>query len=326
MVIDLISIVVPIYKVEDYLKKCVDSILVQTYKNIEIILVDDGSPDNCGIICDEYQKIDKRICVIHKENGGLSSARNAGLDISKGEYVVFVDSDDSIDNNYIEILYQDIKQNDADIAVPAFCLSYEDGSKVIDSRIPHKTIFTTEKALECFLFNGYLTPCVASKMWKKSLWSEIRCPEGKLFEDQYTTYKLLMQSNKVIYEPQVNYYYFKRSGSIGHSSFSSRTYDLLGGIKEEYENIIKLYPKIKASISVARTVWELVFINIMINSKKIDKRVINDIQKRARKNLSFILQSGFLPKIRKCEILLFCLNFNIYKLFYSLYKKVHKIS
>lgn len=216
---ELISVVVPIYNVEKYLKKCIDSILAQTYRHLEIILVDDGSPDNCGAICDNYAQEDGRVLVIHKKNGGLSSARNAGLEIAKGELIVFIDSDDWIDANYIEKLYNDISESGADVAVPAFCISFENGDCAVDSRLKEITTYSKKEALEVFLFNGYLTPCVASKMWKKSLWQKIRCPEGKLFEDQYTTYKLLMLANKIVFDPGVYYYYFKRSGSIGHSSF-----------------------------------------------------------------------------------------------------------
>ena len=112
----LVSIIVPIYNVEKYIKECIDSIINQTYKNLEIILVDDGSPDCCPKICDEYSKKDKRIKVIHKENGGLSSARNAGLDVAKGEYVSFIDSDDVVDEKFIETLYNLCIENNCDIS------------------------------------------------------------------------------------------------------------------------------------------------------------------------------------------------------------------
>lgn len=178
---ELISVVVPIYNVEKYLQKCIDSILAQTYRHLEIILVDDGSPDNCGAICDNYAQEDGRVLVIHKKNGGLSSARNAGLEIAKGELIVFIDSDDWIDANYIEKLYDDISESGADVAVPAFCISFENGDCAVDSRVKEVTTYSKKEALEVFLFNGYLTPCVASKMWKKSLWQKIRCPVSICF-------------------------------------------------------------------------------------------------------------------------------------------------
>ena len=113
----LITIIIPVYKVEDYLDKCVESVVNQTYKNLEIILVDDGSPDNCPKMCDDWAKKDKRIKVIHKENGGLSDARNKGIDIAKGEFITFIDSDDYVENNYVEFLYNLVRENHAEISM-----------------------------------------------------------------------------------------------------------------------------------------------------------------------------------------------------------------
>ncbi|MBR1540013.1 MAG: glycosyltransferase [Clostridia bacterium] len=118
---ELISIIVPVYKVEKYLDKCINSIVSQTYKNLEVILVDDGSPDSCGKMCDEWTQKDTRIKVIHKENGGLSDARNFGLDCAKGKYIQFVDSDDYIEKDMIEFLYKNLKENNADISI---CSNY----------------------------------------------------------------------------------------------------------------------------------------------------------------------------------------------------------
>ena len=126
----LISVIVPIYKVEKYLNKCVKSIINQTYKNLEIILVDDGSPDNCGKICDKLAERDDRIRIIHKKNGGLSSARNAGIEIANGEYIGFVDSDDYIDNDMFETLYNNIKDNNADLSIIGYQIETID-NKVI---------------------------------------------------------------------------------------------------------------------------------------------------------------------------------------------------
>ena len=318
---ELISVIIPVYNVEPFLKRCLDSVIKQTYSNLEIILVDDGSEDNSGNICDDYQNKDSRIKVIHKKNGGLSSARNKGLDESKGNLILFLDSDDWIDLNYIDTLYNDLKKNDCDISVPGFCLSYDNGKHINDSKIQKQTIFTTEDALSNFLFNGYITPCVASKLWKRNLWKNIRCPEGKLFEDQFTTYKLIMKSKKISFNPSVNYYYYKRNGSIGHSSFSSRTYDLLNGINEEYEVIVKNYPNLKNNLIVAKITWEVVFINFMIPVKEeYNFNIINDVRKEINKNKKNILNCKYIGKIRKFQILLLGFNFNLYKLMYRIYK------
>lgn len=230
------------------------------------------------------------------------------------------------DANYIEKLYDDISESGADVAVPAFCISFENGDCAVDSRVKEVTTYSKKEALEVFLFNGYLTPCVASKMWKKSLWQKIRCPEGKLFEDQYTTYKLLMLANKIVFDPEVYYYYFKRSGSIGHSSFSKRTYDLLFGIGEQYQVITEAYPETTSTMKVARTVWELVFVNMMICSKYNDKETIGQVQKHARNAFLDVVTCKYLPAVRKAEIALFCFNFSAYRFIYIKYKSKKKIA
>ena len=134
----LISIVLPIYNVENYIEKCMESVLNQTYKNIEIILVDDGSPDNCPIICDQYVKEDNRVKVVHKENGGLSDARNAGIKVANGDYITFIDSDDYVDKDYVEFLYNTIEETDADIAIGGHRVIYDSG-KIIEMELiyPH---------------------------------------------------------------------------------------------------------------------------------------------------------------------------------------------
>ncbi len=322
---DLISVIIPIYNVEKYLTKCVESIIMQSYKNIEIILVDDGSPDKSGALCDEFAEKDKRITVIHQKNKGLSGARNSGLEIAKGEYILFIDSDDWIDKTFIETLYKNALEYSAEICVPGFCLSYENGRRINDSRVDNLTVYCTERALECFLFNGYLTPCVASKLWKKSLWNDVKCPEGKLFEDQYTTYKLIAKADRIIYNPLVKYYYFKREESIGHGSFGQRTYDLLGGIKEEYEFVTSKYPTAISSMNVARAFWELVFVNIMINSEKYDVVILKEIQRRTKGCKDDIKKCEYIDNVRKGQLLLFSYSIKLYKFFYRIYKFRHRV-
>lgn len=323
---ELISIVVPIYNVEQYLRKCIDSILDQSYKNLEIILVDDGSPDSSGKICDEYAKEDIRVRVIHQDNTGLSGARNAGLEIANGKYISFIDSDDWIDSKFIETLYHDMKENNAQIAAPGFCLAYEDGSYVNDSKVDKLTIYNTQEALETFLFNGYLTPCVASKLWDIRLWTDVRCPQGKLHEDQYTTYKLIDKAKKIVFDPGTKYYYFKHHGSIGHSHFNKKTYDLLEAINEEYNFITEKYPNTKGTMKAARAFWELVFVNMMINSNAVDKDVIRSIRKRTRSSLKEIYNCAYINRIRKIELILFAINFRVYSVAYKAYKKRHTIA
>lgn len=237
---DKVSIVVPIYNVEGYLKKCVESILNQTYKNLEIILVDDESPDRCPNICDEYAQKDKRIKVIHKKNGGLSDARNAGINIATGKFISFIDSDDYIDENYINTLYKLCIENKVDIAECDF-LRFKDESeirnqlnkkykyenKVIDNREMMKRMFSKKKSIR--------TTVVWNKLYKKTLFDEIKFPKGKLHEDEFTTYKIIFNSKKIALTDKKMYFYRQNDRSIMGEMFNEKRYDALDAFRERKE-------------------------------------------------------------------------------------------
>ena len=210
---DLISIIVPVYNVEKYLQKCIQSIINQTYKNIEIILVDDGSKDNSGKICDEFKQIDNRIKVIHKENGGLSDARNAGLKIAKGEYIGFVDSDDYIAQDMFETLYKLAKENNADISIVSFYEIYN--GKVIGVR-DFKSLEEMDKieAMKELLIDSKIQSYAWNKLFKKELFENIEFPTNKNFEDIATTLLLFEKANKVMLLEDPKYYYVRRDNSI----------------------------------------------------------------------------------------------------------------
>lgn len=218
MSIPLVSIIVPIYKVEPYLRRCLDSIVNQTYTKLEIILVDDGSPDGCPQICDEYAAKDKRIIVIHKENGGLSDARNAGLDICKGEYVSFVDSDDWVAEDFVNVLINVIKRENADIAIGNFEKVFNE--KLYKNQSPNESncsieIFDGKDAFrQLFGKNGVSFVVSWGKLYKKYMFEKKRFPIGLLHEDVYTTYKLLYNSSKVTFLDFPLYFYFQREDSI----------------------------------------------------------------------------------------------------------------
>lgn len=323
---ELISIIIPVYNVEKYLRECIDSVLAQTYKELEIILVDDGSKDNSGAICDEYAKLDKRIKVIHQKNRGLSGARTAGQEIARGKFITFIDSDDWVREDMMEVLYHDIKYYDADISCIAFEMVYDDGTSVKGTSVTETQILDRVKALECYLFDGYIGPCICGKLWKKDLWNGIRCPEGKLFEDQYTTYKLLDKANKIIFNPESKYYYRKHDSSIGHSRFSQRTYDLYYGIQEAYEYITNRYSDINETLAIGKIKWEIVFINMMICDGKTDEEILKKCKYFARSRTRDIIQCRYIDCVRKFQMLLFAYNFWLYKKVYLLYKKSHPIA
>ena len=209
----LISVIVPVYKVEKYLYTCVDSILKQTYQNLEIILVDDGSPDTCGSLCDRYAAQDPRIRVIHKPNGGLSDARNAGLQIATGEYVGFVDSDDYIAPDMYRILFEAITAHDAQVAV---CDSHnvcESESKLFPFSQGNATVYTGNDSSYA-LFTGAITHFAWNKLYKRSLFDTIAFPIGKIYEDLFTTYRILQRCQKVVHTNTALYFYRVRNDSI----------------------------------------------------------------------------------------------------------------
>ena len=231
---NMVSIIVPVYNVEKYIKKCIDSIINQTYQNLEIILVDDGSPDKCGEICEEYSKKDNRIKVIHKENGGLSDARNAGLEKATGEYIAFIDSDDYIDKNYISTLYNMCITNKAEIAQCSF-------KRVTDNQIANEKDVENKivnmsgiEAIKNIFKENYIEYTVAwNKLYKKSLFDNIKYPKGKLHEDEATTYKLFYEAKIVSVTNEKLYYYYIRQNSITNTKFSLRRLDYIEELEEQ---------------------------------------------------------------------------------------------
>ncbi|MBR3071813.1 glycosyltransferase family 2 protein [Fibrobacter sp.] len=226
----LISIIIPIYKVEPYLRRCLNSIVNQTYTNLEIILVDDGSPDSCPQICDEYAVKDNRIIVIHKRNGGLSDARNAGLNICKGEYISFVDSDDWVDEKYIEILLELAIKENADIAIGENIQTNDICNK--PNNISKIQIYSSKEALYHLFSQDHIAFTIScGKLYRKELFSNLHFPIGKYHEDEYTTYILFYHSKKIVYTNCILYYYFRHSNSI---TGSRHPWDVLEVFEQRY--------------------------------------------------------------------------------------------
>ena len=263
-----VSVIIPVYKVEKYLKRCVESVVNQTYKNTEIILVNDGSPDNCGVICDEYAKIDSRIKVIHKANGGLSSARNAGLDIASGEYIMFVDSDDWIEEDSLEKLD---KYMDMSYDIINFKFRFAKG-KTKNIELNDKLKDSYECDLLSYidkLFLGELDFFIWNKLYKKNLFDKVRFPEGRNYEDLATIYKLYFKAKNIIVTDYTLYYYWLgNSNSITSNSTIKNMTDYLLSAKEIYE-VNKNYLQInKRDFSSEDTRYKMMIIQLLINYTK----------------------------------------------------------
>lgn len=227
-----LSVIVPVYNVDIYLKRCVDSILEQTFEGFEVILVDDGSLDNSSEICNRYSESDKRVKVIHKKNGGLSSARNAGLNIAKGKYIAFIDSDDYVSKNMFKTMLNLALSNNYDIVSCGFKRFYEYSC---NEAVCRGTIYkySNIEALSNYLLeydniNRKIDTVVWNKIYKRQLFNDITFPEGKIYEDGYVTYKLLYKANNIAHIDDELYYYFQRQDSISNSGFSEndvKSYD-----------------------------------------------------------------------------------------------------
>lgn len=232
----LISVIVPVYKVEQYLKKCVDSIRNQTYKNLEILLVDDGSPDNCGALCDALAQEDDRIKVIHKENGGLSSARNAGLSAMTGDYVGFVDSDDWIAPDTYALLYRRMCQENADISCGG--IATHSGSRVLtyfNPNLEETFTFDRQEAFRELIQNRIITNSVCDKLYKAEIFRHLRFKEGIVYEDFQIQYRCLALADRVTYTAQTCYFYFVAPNSISRGIFSKKQMDFVANSLERME-------------------------------------------------------------------------------------------
>lgn len=242
---DLISVIVPVYKSEKYLKKCVDSIRNQTYKNLEIILVDDGSPDNSGKMCDEYAREDSRIVVIHKENGGLSDARNHGIAKATGKYIGFVDSDDYIKEDMYEILYNEIIANDAEISVVSNAMVRENGEKINGTDTKEKYVYEGLDALKQLLLHITVKNYAWDKLYKTDLIKNQQFIVGMSYEDVLFAYEAMTKVKKIAYYDSIEYYYVKHQGAISATCSEKNVKDYLAAIITRFKKVEEKFPELK---------------------------------------------------------------------------------
>lgn len=237
-----VSVIVPVYNVEQYLDACLDSIDAQTYKDFELILVDDGSPDKCGEMCDAYAKEHPNTKVIHQENMGLSEARNQGVKIAEGEYVTFIDSDDYIAPDYVEYLLQLMEKYEADVAIANNVKFFDGQTPIITQRAEMDVSATPGQALSKMCYGEY-SICAWGKMYKRFLVEKYPYPKGALYEDLATTYKIVGDSKKIAYGNKVVYYWRQRAGSITRENITERHFFGITATKQMLEYIEQNYPE-----------------------------------------------------------------------------------
>ena len=234
----LISVVAPIYKVEKYIRRCVNSIINQTYKNLEIILVDDGSPDGCPEICNEYEKQDQRVIVIHQENQGLAAARNTGLDNAKGDYIFFVDSDDYLDKYVIEKMFESAQENDADLVLCNYIYVDDYGNKLngkYSKKLEKKVLNCREVFAQSGEHGGEVFVVAWNKLYRKELWENYRYPVGKVHEDEFAFHHIVSECRKIVSTGYMGYYYVQREGSIMSSPSFKSCIDALDAYADRFD-------------------------------------------------------------------------------------------
>ena len=286
---DLISVIVPIYKVEAYLDRCVQSIVDQTYKNLEIILVDDGSPDRCPEMCDIWAKKDTRIRVIHKRNGGQSDARNVGIDTAKGSYIAFVDSDDWIDSCFIEYLYNGIQQTGADVCACAFRITYPDSPDTASTPPPFCVkSYSAEEALATLIKGHTFCAVVWNKLYSAKLLNGIRFELGKYIDDEFFSYRVLGKARHTAFVPVELHNYLQRSGSL-MSAFSIRRLEALDAYLERIAYFKEHFPKLYVEDSATFSICCANFYICTLDQPTAEQRAMQLRIKECRKSMHYPL-------------------------------------
>lgn len=292
-----ISIIIPVYNVEKYLERCLQSVCRQTYENLEILLIDDGSADGSGRICDQAAARDKRIRVWHTENKGPSAARNLGIDQASSEYLLFADSDDILAEDHVAFLYEQLKAEQADLSICGFTVTYSGEFTVTEGE--KRLRWTGKQALEHLLYQRYFTTGPVCKLYHKSLFDTVRFPVGTLYEDTLAIAQVVGQARRVVWSDAVKYGYFQRAGSTMRSDYNSRTFQYVEMAEQLLEYVQENHPELTAA-AVSRFVWANIFVWVKLPARKSEQnaetaRVRNLVQSNIKKYRRQVLKD---PKAR----------------------------
>ena len=325
-----ISVIVPIYNSELYLERCINSILNQTHRNLEILLINDGSNDDSGKICDEYKKKDERIIVKHCVNGGQSRARNIGISIATGDFIAFVDSDDWIVENIYEEAIKAYTKLNCDVVDYKCMFVSSDEVKLPSSKNNNMEVVEGKAILKDYLYRGQIekapfSPC--RKLYKKNLFNNIRFPEGRINEDISTNYEILMNCNRIIHIDKIGYYYFQDGTSTTRGGLRKKDFDLIKACEDleilsqnECDKDIKLLIQIKHARSYFSLLAKLAFYGIGeddLNEKKIIKYLTNNL----RDNY-FLLMKSPMPLNRKIMMTAVCIDIRLLSIPLKIYKSL----
>ena len=311
-----ITIIVPVYNAKKYLRDCIESILSQTYHNLEIILIDDGSTDGSEKFVDDYAKSDKRIKVVHQKNMGLSGARNTGLKHTTGKYVTFVDSDDRIEPSMIESLFNALTESHADVSICSFKEIYPNGKIKGFSHNYPKQVFTTEQALANMLQENGFMISTTMKLFPTNYFKGIKFPVDKLHEDVGTTYKLIMEAKKIVFIPNEYYIYVHHNNSIINQTFNERKFDLIKLTDQMCDDIDQHYPDLKNVTNERRMRARFSILRqIPLNHPK-TKEIVDYL----KNHQEFITNNEKATKIDKFALRLALINPKLFQITYRLFK------
>ena len=317
-----LTVIVPVYNVEKYLSKCIQSILGQSFKDFELILVDDGSTDNSGIICDQLAQTDTRIFVIHKSNGGLSSARNCGLSKASGEYISFIDSDDFIEDDMYITMLEAMERTGKDIAVCGRITHLWGKKEKTEFTLNRELEFTREEAIREVLLLRNIDVSACDKIYRRNLFENIKYPEGKVSEDAAIIFELLGYANGVVHVGHSFYHYVYRKNSISKSQYNHQYYDAYINCIQIQKYILTNYPQMQTACKIYCTQVCGALLQCMSMDKAIMIKYKSDFidykQLFNKGYWAFIIAKGL---SLKCKIKLTFVYFNLYRLFLLLYKK-----
>lgn len=316
----MISVIVPVYNVENYIRKCIESILNQTYRNFELIIVDDGSTDGGGKLCDEYE-VYSYVKVIHKENGGLSDARNCGLDNAKGEYITFIDSDDWIEKDFLQKLINIAEETGADLVVSQIQVVYDNHKDPVDKNSIAFEKVSREVCYRKMLLQEGVDVSASAKLYKSELFQNIRYAKGLLYEDLYIISDIIEKTDTIVITDYTGYYYLQRQGSIMYGKFTENRLDLLKGIEKLKVLMEKRYPN-NSDAAFHREIYctfHLLGRSILSDeyieySKKFRKDVVD--------HLKDILVSNLFTIKEKCAAIILACGLKLYKRIWLKYKCV----
>ena len=318
---ELISIIVPVYNVEQYLEKCVDSIINQKYKNLEIILVDDGATDSSGKLCDELAKIDNRIKVYHKENGGLSDARNYGVERATGDYIGFVDSDDYIDSEMYEELYEAIKKENVDVVECNLKIIYPDRVELFTEQ-KYYNVYIKQEYLEEYLKIEKIFGSACVRLIKSDIAKKLKFPVGKLYEDTYYAYDLIEKVDRYVIMNNPYYNYLMRENSITNTKFNPRIFDLIEIVEKFRKTTYENYPGLKEAADCRKMYAYFSVLNsILLEENYRDNEYYSEILSYFKRNYISLLKNKYINRNRKLSVILIKLNIDLYRKVLMKYKK-----